>query len=346
MFGLKAQYPNLQCRAPKSDNRVFKKEIRGRGRIIACDCNPLAPALYAADKYYIVPSIDEPGYFNAIMEICIKERIRAVISLIDPELSMLANKRKELELIGVTAIVSPYETCELWLDKYAAYRFLQANGFKTAKTYVNLPEFEADLKAGLTDFPVILKPRKGSASLNISIADNMDEAKSLLNSRSGMLIQEYLSGKELGVDVYRDLVSREIIAVFAKEKLSMRSGETDKAKSINPEELFPIVEALVTRSDLIGPVDMDVFYSKGEYLISEINPRFGGGYPLAYECGINFPKYILNNLSGVANKPESGNYGENVYMMKHDVLTVKKEVEIGVCDVGLGEAEWIKKQFI
>ena len=307
----------------------FKKELRGRGRVIACDCSTLAPALYAADKHYIVPRIDDPGYFDAIMDICTKEEIRAVISLIDPELSILAKRQKELEQIGAMPIVSPYETCELWFDKYAAYCFLIANGFKAARTYATLSDFEDDIDAGLVDFPVILKPRKGSASINISKAEKIEEVRNLFSSRSGMLIQEYINGKELGVDAYVDIISRDITAMFAKEKLAMRAGETDKARSICPEGLFPAVEALARYSGLIGPIDMDIFYYKGEYLISEVNPRFGGGYPLANECGVNFPRYILNNLSGIVNEPETGNYEIDVYMMKHDVLMIRKEIGIG-----------------
>lgn len=307
----------------------FKKELAGKGRVITCDCSPFAPALYAADKHYIVPRIDDPGYFEAIMEICTREGIRAVISLIDPELSVLAKRREELEQIGVKPIVSPYRTCELWLDKYAAYHFITANGFRAAKTYASLSDFEAALKAGLISFPVILKPRKGSASLNIGKAETMEEVAFLFNSCRSMLIQEYINGKELGVDAYIDLISGKITAVFVKEKLAMRAGETDKAKSIDPNDLIPIVKELAQRSGLVGPVDMDIFHCKGEYLVSEVNPRFGGGYPLAYECGINFPRYILNNLFGIANEADIGNYEKNVYMMKHDVLMVRKEVEIG-----------------
>jgi len=108
----------------------------------------------------------------------------------------------------------------------------------------------------------------------------------------------------------------------------MRAGETDKAKSVKSAQLFKIIEDLVTSLDLVGPIDVDVFNINGEYYISEINPRFGGGYPLAYECGINFPKYLINNLNGIINEPDIGNYQENVYMMKHNTLTIKSELEL------------------
>jgi carbamoyl-phosphate synthase large subunit len=141
-----------------------------------------------------------------------------------------------------------------------------------------------------------------------------------------MIIQEFLNGQELGVDVYVDMLSKKVVSIFIKEKTAMRAGETDKAKSLKSEVLFNLIIELLGKTELIGPIDIDVFDINGEYYISEINPRFGGGYPLAYECGLNFPKYILNNISGKENMPRIGDYEENVYMLKHDTLIIKKDI--------------------
>ncbi|MCK4257779.1 MAG: ATP-grasp domain-containing protein [Halanaerobiales bacterium] len=304
----------------------FKKELGGTGNLIATDCSSLAPALYIADKHFIVPRIDNPDYINIIKNICREEKITAVLSLIDPELSLLAKYTEEFKEVGVTTFVSPYEVCELWLDKYSTATFCQDNSFKFAKTYNSFSDFESAIDNGELYFPVFIKPQKGSASLNISKARNMEEAKFIFKSSEDMIIQEFLSGQELGVDVYVDIISRKVVSMFIKEKIAMRAGETDKARSIKPEKLFRIIGDLVIKAGLIGPIDVDVFDINGEYYISEINPRFGGGYPLAYECGCNFPKYIINNLEGIVNEPQIGNYEENVYMMKHDTLTIKRDL--------------------
>lgn len=302
----------------------FKRELQNIGNLVAVDCSNLAPALYVADSHYIVPRIDDPNYIDTIKKICKKEKITAILSLIDPELSVLAKCKEEFKGIGVTTIVSPYEACELWLDKYAVSRFCKENGYNFAKTYNSLIDFEKAIQNKEIDFPVFIKPQRGSASLNINKARNMEQAKTIFNSSEDMIIQEFLNGQELGIDVYVDMISKEVISIFAKEKTAMRAGETDKAKSTKSDRLFNIIEELVLKAGLIGPIDIDVFEIDGEYYISEINPRFGGGYPLAYECGANFPKYIINNLKGIANKPEIGKYSENVYMMKHDNLMIKK----------------------
>ncbi|MFP3422199.1 ATP-grasp domain-containing protein, partial [Bacillus sp. SIMBA_161] len=86
------------------------------------------------------------------------------------------------------------------------------------------------------------------------------------------------------------------VAIFAKEKLKMRAGETDKSVSVKDEKLLYLVANLVKIAGFQGVIDIDVFKKNNEYYISEVNPRFGGGYPHAYECGVNIPKMIINNF--------------------------------------------------
>lgn len=304
----------------------FKQELVGSGNLIAADCSSLAPALYIADKHYIVPRIDHPEYIDIIKHICKEEKINAVLSLIDPELSLLAKHTDEFKKMAVTTIVSPFGVCELWLDKYATKEFCHVNGFNFAKTYNSFSTFQEAIENEAIDFPVFIKPQKGSASLNINKANNLDEAKIIFESSKGMIVQEFLDGQELGVDVYVDMITKKVVSMFIKEKTAMRAGETDKARSVKSDLLFNIIEDLVTKAGLVGPIDVDVFEVNEEYYISEINPRFGGGFPHAYECGVNFPRYIINNLKGEANEQLIGNYEENVFMMKHDTLTIRKEV--------------------
>lgn len=302
----------------------FKQELKGIGKLIAVDCSRMAPALYIADRYYIVPPIDDPEYINVIKEICRRDEITAVLSLIDPELSLLAMHRDEFENMGVDVILSSYKACELFLDKYAAYKFFRDNGFRAGKTCSTFSDFENALTNNQIGFPVFIKPQRGSASQNISKVGNLEEARIKFKASRDMIIQEFFKEQEYGADVYIDMISGKVISIFVKEKLAMRAGETDKARSIKSKKLFGVIEDLVTKSNLVGPVDVDIFIADGEYYISEINPRFGGGYPLAFECGCNFPRYIINNLRGEANEPDIGNYEENVYMMKHDTLTIKR----------------------
>ena len=104
----------------------------------------------------------------------------------------------------------------------------------------------------------------------------------------------------------------------------MRAGETDKAVSFKDEKLFNLIKKFVKEFGFKGQIDIDIFDIDGEYYISEVNPRFGGGYPHAYEAGVNHMKLIINNLKGQENSVNIGNYKENIYMMKYNEIMIKE----------------------
>ena len=303
--------------------KYFKNEFEGIGNVVVTDCDELAPALYFADKYYITERINHPQYIDRLLEICKEENISGILSLIDPELSLLSKNKERFEEIGVKLVGSNYESTELCFDKYEFYQFLRENGFNCAKTYIELDLFKEDYKAGKIDFPVFIKPRTGSASLGINKVEYMEHLELLFKLFPNMIIQEFIPGQEYGIDCYIDLISNEVISIFAKKKIRMRSGETDKAISYKNDKLFEVINDLVKKANLNGAVDIDVFKCNGEWIISEINPRFGGGYLLAYECEENYPKFIINNLRNKLNKSNIGNYEEARYMIKHDTLLIK-----------------------
>lgn len=303
--------------------KYFKKEFRNKGNVIVTDCDKLAPALYFADKYYITERIDNKNYIDTLINICKEERIDGILSLIDPELSLLAANKEKFQEIGVKLICSDYKATELCFDKYEFYKFLTDNKLNCAKTYICLDKFLDDYNKGLIKLPVFIKPRRGSASIGINLINSLEHLKLLFDIFPDMIIQEYIKGQEYGVDCYIDLISKEVISIFAKKKIRMRAGETDKAVSIKDEKLFEIVKYLVKKANLTGPIDIDVFKKDDIWIISEINPRFGGGHPLAYECNENYPQFIINNLENKENVQSIGEYDLGKYMMKHDALIVR-----------------------
>ena len=306
-------------------NKVVQyfKQTFSDGIIIATDMSDLAPAIYEADRWYLVPRIDAPEYLDVILDICKKEQINGVTSLIDPELSLLAANRARFDEIGVTIVGSSYELCERSLDKYEMYRWLSANGYRCARSWMDREEFYRAVQAGEVRYPVFVKPSRGSASISISKVYDRETVDLLFAHEDGLMIQEFLDGQEIGADVYIDLLSGEVVSVFTKRKIKMRAGETDKAVSFKDPALFALIERFVKQSGYLGQIDIDIFEIGGSYYISEVNPRFGGGYPHAYECGCNHMALILNNLNGVVNRPAIGAYEENVYMMKYNEIMIK-----------------------
>ena len=304
--------------------QYFKKELAGKGKVVATDLINIAPAVYEADKFYQVPRITEPGYIDIIFDICKKEEINGVLSLIDPELSLLAENEEKFKEIGVTVIGSEYSLCEMSLDKMEMFNWLTAHGYRTAKSYVDIDLFKQDLADGTASFPVFVKPVRGSASIAISKVNNMETLELLFKNSDNLMIQEFLNGQEIGADVYIDMLSGEIVSIFTKKKIVMRAGETDKSVSFKDEKLFELIKKFVGEAGYRGQIDIDIFEINGEYYVSEVNPRFGGGYPHAYECGCNHMALIINNLEGNTNKSIIGQYEENVYMMKYNEIMIKK----------------------
>lgn len=304
--------------------QYFKKELSGVGRVIATDCSNIAPALYEADSYYIVPKITDEDYLPTIIDICKKEKVSGVLSLIDPELSLIAKNVKRFSDVGVTVIGSDYDICERTLNKWEMYNWLNDNGYNCAKTYINKEEFYNDIDLGMVNYPAFVKPVCGSASISVSKVYDRETIEALFAHDNNLLIQEYLDGQEIGADCYIDMISNELVSVFTKKKLVMRAGETDKSVSFKNAKLFDLIKRFCEDFGFKGQIDIDIFDINGEYYISEVNPRFGGGYPHAYECGVNSIKFICNNLNDVTNKQLIGNYEDNVYMMKYSDVMIKR----------------------
>lgn len=306
--------------------QYFVNTLNGNGKVIAADMSNLAPAVYEADKYYIVPRMTEPGYLDVILDICGKEKVSGVLSLIDPELSLLAENKDRFEAIGVTVIGSSYELCEMSLDKFRMFNWLKEHGYRCAESYINKEQFYLDAEKGKIGYPVFVKPAKGSASIAVSKVYDRETVELLYEHEDGLMIQEFLDGQEIGADVYVDMISGEVVSIFTKKKLKMRAGETDKAVSFKDERLFELIEKFVKEAGYTGQIDIDIFDVGGKYYISEVNPRFGGGYPHAYESGADHMKLILNNLNGIANKKTIGEYDSGIYMMKYNELMVTRDL--------------------
>ena len=305
--------------------QYFVRTLNGTGKVIATDMSNLAPAIYEADKYYIVPKMTAPEYLDVVLDICKKEEITGVLSLIDPELSLLAENREKFEAIGTAVIGSSYALCEMSLDKFQMYSWLENHGYRCAKSYMDKDAFFADVDAGVITYPVFVKPARGSASISISKVYDREMVELLFAHEDGLMIQEFLDGQEIGADVYIDMVSHEVVSIFTKKKLKMRAGETDKAVSFQDEKLFALIEQFVKDAGYNGQIDIDIFDVNGEYYISEVNPRFGGGYPHAFESGADHMKLIVNNLEGKANECVIGQYEEGTYMMKYNEVMLKRE---------------------
>lgn len=307
----------------------FRQTMKGCGNIVATDLSPVAPALSVADKPYLVPRIDAPDYFDKILDICQKEDIKAITTLIDPEISILANHREELLARHILPLCPAEWTAKLCFDKYEMFRYLSEKGVRTVLTYNSLEGLREGLEKGEVSFPVFMKPVNGSGSVGIGKVHDWEEAVAKFNDgKFTYIIQELMTGGDCDADVYVDCLSHKPVAAFSKKKIESRIGGASKTISFKDPKLFKFIEEVCSVLELNGPCDMDFFIKDGEYYLSEINPRFGGAYLHAYGAGVDFIKLILNNMHGIENEQAIGQYDEDVIMMMYDdvVITRKKNL--------------------
>ena len=307
----------------------FRLSMKGNGEIIATDLSPVAPALFFADKTYLVPRITDPCYFDKIKDICKSNEINAITTLIDPEIEILAAHREELVSMGVLPLCPAAWTAKLCFDKYEMFKYLQSKGIRTILTYNNLEDFRQGLEKGEISFPVFMKPISGSGSVGIGKVCNWEEAEAKFNDgKFTYIIQELMTGGDCDADVYMDCISHKPVAAFSKKKIESRIGGASKTISFKDQKLFDFIEDVCSVLELNGPCDMDFFIKDGEYYLSEINPRFGGAYLHAYGAGVDFVKLILQNIEGKENISEMGNYEEDILMMMYDEVVIVKKGDL------------------
>ena len=288
----------------------FKEATGGSGKIIAADMSSTAPAMALADVARVVSDIYAEGYVDQILQICLEEKVDLLISLNDLELPVLSPYRKRFEEVGIRLLISEQEVIDICFDKYRTVRFCEALSLGTPRTYLSLDEARKALESGEISFPVVVKPRWGSASIGLEFPADLEElelayrlvtlrvSRSILSEASkedaerSVMIQELIDGTEYGLDILNDF-SGKTVQVYVKEKLAMRAGETDKSVLRNEPELEELGYRVGNALGHIGNVDCDMFKKDGKYYLLELNPRFGGGYPFSQMSGANYPAAIL-----------------------------------------------------
>lgn len=300
----------------------FKETFHAAGRkVYTLDMSPYAPALYTGDEFFrIDKNFDHlDKYINDILGICKEKNISVILTLIDPELVLLSDYKELFESNGIKLILCDLKFIKQTFDKFGFYNTYK-DIIKLVDTVGSYDDAIARLESGEWSFPLFAKLRDGSASIGIKKISNYADFEGIKEEKK-YIYQPFIVGSEYGIDAYFDMITGELVSVFMKKKIAMRAGETDKAISVKSEKVLNEVKKLTNIKGLYGPIDVDVFVSKsGEVFINEINPRFGGGHPHAYGCGVNFMQLILNNLEGRKNDPSFNNYKEGIMMLKYNGL--------------------------
>jgi carbamoyl-phosphate synthase large subunit len=293
----------------------FKDAMNGIGNVYASN-SVYTYSLSHADDYVITPLIYDANYISFLLNYCKEKDISAIISLFDIDLYILAENKSVFAKNGIKVIVADTESIAICNDKWKTYEFLQDCKIKCPKTYNTICDIEEALRSEEVCYPIIIKPRWGMGSIGIYIAENEVELKVLSNkvqraifdsylkyesnqdAEKCVIYQEKIIGQECGLDILNDFDAK-LVSVVAKQKVSMRAGETDIAEVIDNKEFLPLAKTLSSKLKHIGNLDVDVFKtSEGELFVLELNCRFGGQYPFSHLAGVNFPKQIVKWLLG------------------------------------------------
>ena len=292
--------------------KYFKDALSNQGKVHVSNSFKTY-AFEIADYSIISPLIYEDNYIEFILNYVKKNQIKAIISLFDIDLPILAKNKKRFAQEGIEIIVSDYDFVEICNDKWKTYHFLKNNSFYTPTTFLKIEEAIKAIKNKLIHYPLIIKPRFGMGSIGIYQADNILELEvfykktqreidhtylkyeSIQTPNESIIIQEKISGEEYGLDIFNDLKGNHLVSI-PKRKLAMRSGETDGAEILEDEQLLKIGKQVAEVTMHIGNLDLDCFLWKNEFYILEMNCRFGGQYPFCHLAGTDFPKAIVQML--------------------------------------------------
>ncbi|MEG5052594.1 MULTISPECIES: ATP-grasp domain-containing protein [unclassified Microcoleus] len=322
--------------------KFFQEALGNGGKVLACDATLEAPTLQEADEKFLLPPINHSDYFDKLLAICQQNQVRLVIPLNDLELPYLAKQRDRFLEIGTIPLVSSPEVIDICFDKFATFQFLQNLGISAPKTYLSLEEARQAIAQGEISFPLVVKPRWGSASIGIEYPEDDEELelayrfvkKSLMKSFLAevsssdpdrcILIQERVIGQEHGLDIINNL-DGSYITTFVKRKLTMRAGETDRAVTVENEEIKQLGAKIGQKLGHIGNLDCDVMVGQKGLCVLELNPRFGGGYPFSQMAGANIPAALIAWAKGEEPDPNWLTVEANIASSKCDrLVTVRK----------------------
>ena len=305
--------------------KVLKESLGDKGRIVVADMDNTAPALYFADKCYVVPRVDAKDYIDVILDICKKESIKAITTLIDSEISVQAKNAEKFKELGFLLLAPTMQTADLCFDRYSIYKIMSENNINSIKTYLSYDEASSAIKSKEISFPVFVKPRYGSGSVGSKIVLSFADLEHTLALSSDLIVQEYVTNTiNIDTDIYVDCLNTRVVSIFAKLLLENKIVGAGKTVSFIDDRLFDMIHDINGLFDFAGPIDMDFHLLNGKYFLSDINPRFGGAYVHASGAGVDFVPLIINNINGIENAPNIGNYEKNIMMIIYEEVIIKK----------------------
>lgn len=306
--------------------RAFIKELRQvcpEGRVFCADINTeLSAACQVADGFFNVPRVTDPDYINNLVRICIDNDIKMVVPTIDTELIPLAASKDKFSGRGINCIVSDIELVKACRNKKETNKLFNKLDLDFAK--------EQDINN--LHYPVFIKPKDGSCSKDIYVVKSEGDFNSDYFTNSNFMVLEYLDPKchtEFTLDIYFNKES-EISCIVPRQRIETRGGEISKGITKKNFLIDYIKEKLSPINGFYGCVTMQVFVrNETNYVYAiEINPRFGGGYPLSYNSGANYPKWLIEEYFLNKKIDYFSGWEDKLLMLRYDDEILKHDSKI------------------
>ena len=297
---------------------AFRETLRVMGltsRVIAVDATQHAAAGEVADAFYVVPRCTEPEFLPRVLEICEAEEVHLVVPTIDTELRPYAMAREQFQRVGVAIGISHSDTIAICEDKVVTNSWLLTHGFRTPRQSVPAAVMA---NPDCWTFPVVVKPKNGSASSGFRIIRSVDELRAGTYS-DDMILQEFIAGKEFTVNGFVDRNGRCLCAI-PHERLEVRGGEVSKGVTTRHVGMIEMVcEILQALPGAYGAMNVQCFLTPAdEFRVIEINARFGGGYPLAHRAGATITRWLLEDSLGMEPTGPFQDWEQGVVMLRYD----------------------------
>ena len=288
-------------------------QVSPRSVVLAADASNLAAAGYLANASHLVPRVDSGEYAQALLDLCRTESISLLIPTIDSELRILSECGEEFRNAGCSISVSNPETIAIAMNKLHAHRWLLDHSFPSPQTW---SEGENVMGRSGRKIEVVLKPVEGSRSVGI---DYVSVSQSGLIVPPNYIAQEWIEGEEFTISTYVNSEGECVVAV-PRLRIEVRDGEVSKGRTVRDDLLQSLAKGVVENlPEARGPLNVQVIRQNGtgKLFVIEINPRFGGGDPLAWAAGANIPGYLLGEALG-KELPNLDSWRDGVTMLRFD----------------------------
>jgi carbamoyl-phosphate synthase large subunit len=296
--------------------RAFQVELKKKfpfSKVYTAEANPeWSSACRVSDEFFTIPRVDSQNYINSILELCIKKEIKIVIPTIDTELLVLSDSKELFLLNNIQIVISDFDLISKCRDKRQTNIL-----FKDLK--INIPS-AIDKKN--PSFPLFIKPYDGSLSKDLHLINYKEELTDTLLKNPKLMFMEYINPKDFNeytIDAYYDRNSY-LSCLVPRRRIEVRGGEISKGKTEKLNFYNILKDKLGFIKGAKGCLTIQFFIGKvtEEIIGIEINPRFGGGFPLSYASGANYPEYIILEYLMNEQITFNDNWIENRVMLRFD----------------------------